>query len=81
MPLPGTGVYQGENAANDICQVQVQVVSPDGRSRLGQILPPDEGAVTTNSLGVLVPPPDCGCEIAQAPTEYDYAPAPTIALR
>ena len=77
-PLPGTGVYQGENAANDLCQVQVQVASPDGRSRLGRILPPDEGPVAINSLGVLVPPDGCGCEIAQGPTEYDYAPAPII---
>jgi Pro-kumamolisin, activation domain/IPT/TIG domain len=77
-PLPTTGVYQGENAANDICQVQVQVANPHGQSRLGQILPPDEGPVTLNSLGVLVPPANCGCEIAQAPTEYDYVSAPTI---
>ena len=77
-PLPGAGIYQGEDAANDICQMQVQVVSAAGKSRLGQILPPDEGAVTTDSLGVLVPPAGCGCEIAQGPTEYDYAPAPTI---
>jgi hypothetical protein len=77
-PLPGAGVYQGETAANDLCQVQVQVTSAGGRSRLGRILPPDEGPVTTDSLGVLVPPAGCGCEIAQAPTEYDYAPAPTI---
>ena len=77
-PLPATGVYQGETAANDICQVQVQVASPDGKSSLGQILPPDEGPVTLNSLGVLVPPAGCGCEIMQAPTEYDYVPAPTI---
>jgi len=77
-PLPATGVYEGENAANDICQVQVQVATPDGKSSLGQILPPDEGPVTLNALGVLVPPDGCGCEIAQSPTEYDYVPAPTI---
>ncbi len=47
-------------------------------SAAGQILPPAEGPVTVNSLGVLVAPPGCGCEIAQAPTEYDYVPAPTI---
>ncbi|HTX82241.1 MAG TPA: IPT/TIG domain-containing protein [Streptosporangiaceae bacterium] len=77
-PLPATAVYFGENAANDICQVQVQVGNSAGRSSLGQILPPDEGAVALNSLGVLVPPANCGCEIAQSPTEYDYVPAPTI---
>jgi hypothetical protein len=77
-PLPATGVYAGENAANDICQVQVQVANAHGKSSLGQILPPDEGPVTLNTLGVLVPAANCGCEIAQAPTEYDYAPTPTI---
>jgi hypothetical protein len=76
--LPGTGVYKGENAANDICQVQVQVANPHGKSLLGRILPPDEGPVRLDSLGVLVPPVGCGCEIAQAPTEYDYLPVPTI---
>ena len=77
-PLPTTGVYAGENAANDICQVQVQVTNSRGQSSLGQILPPDEGPFAVNSLGVLVPPAGCGCEIAQAPTEYDYVPPPTI---
>ena len=77
-PLPATGDYAGETATNDICQVQVQVGNSNGKSSLGQILPPDEGPVTINSLGVLVPPAGCGCEIAQAPTEYDYVPAPTI---
>jgi hypothetical protein len=77
-PLPATGVYAGETAANDICQVQVRVGNSDLTSRASPILPPDEGQVTLNSLGVLVPPAGCGCEIEQAPTEYDYVPAPTI---
>jgi hypothetical protein len=77
-PLPTTGVYRGENAANDICQVQVRVSNPHGTSATGRILPPDEGAVVVNSLGVLVAPPGCGCETMQAPTEFDYAPKPSI---
>jgi hypothetical protein len=77
-PLPATGVYAGETAANDICQVQVRVGNSNLTSRASQILPPDEGQVTLNSLGVLVPPAGCGCEIEQAPTEYDYVPAPTV---
>jgi pro-kumamolisin-like protein/IPT/TIG domain-containing protein len=77
-PLPATGVYAGENAANDICQVQVRVFNSHGGSPIAAIKPPDEGAITLNSLGVLVPPAGCGCEIQQAPTEYDYAPTPTI---
>ena len=77
-PLPASGDYAGEHAANDICQVQVRVFNSHGGSPVGTIKPPDEGAITLNSLDVLVPPPGCGCEIQQGPTEYDYAPTPTI---
>ena len=77
-PLPATGVYRGKNATNDICQVQVRVSNPHGTSATGRIRPPDEGAVVVNSLGVLVAPPGCGCETMQAPTEFDYAPKPSI---
>ncbi len=77
-PLPDTGVWKGENAANDICQVQVRVANAHGASATGRILPPAEGTVVVNSLGVLVAPPGCKCETAQAPTEYDYLPAPSV---
>jgi Pro-kumamolisin, activation domain/IPT/TIG domain len=77
-PLPTTGAYAGENAANDICQVQVQVTNSHGTSATGRILPPAEGAVDVNSLGALVPPVGCNCETMQAPTEYDYVPAPAV---
>jgi hypothetical protein len=29
-------------------------------------------------MAAQLPPPGCGCELQQAPTEYDYLPAPTI---
>jgi hypothetical protein len=77
-PLPSSGVFIGENAANDICQVQVRVANSRGTSATGRILPPAEGAVVVNSLGVLVAPPGCKCETAQAPTEFDYLPAPSL---
>jgi hypothetical protein len=77
-PLPGTGAYAGEDATNDVCQVQVQVTNSDGTSAAGRIRPPAEGAVDVNSLGVLVPPAGCNCETMQAPTEYDYVPAPAV---
>ena len=77
-PLPSTGVYRGENATNDICQVQVRVWGPHGASATGRILPPIEGLIEVDNLGVLVPPPGCGCEIELAPTEYDYLPAPRV---
>jgi hypothetical protein len=77
-PLPRTGVFAGENAANDICQVQVRVANARGTSATGPILPPAEGPVVVNSLGVLVAPAGCHCETEQAPTEFDYVPAPSI---
>jgi hypothetical protein len=77
-PLASGGVYSGEDARNDICQVQVRVSNSHGSSAVGRILPPLEGAIVLDAMGVLVAPPGCGCETAPAPTEYDYAPAPSI---
>ncbi|HET9093211.1 MAG TPA: protease pro-enzyme activation domain-containing protein [Acidimicrobiales bacterium] len=66
----------GENASNDICQVQVTVTDANGTSATSTILPPYEGTISFNSMGVLPPVP--GAEEAPAPTEYDYVPTPTI---
>jgi len=77
--LPSGGVYAGEGAGNDICQAQVVVRGPDGPSAAGKILPPLEGAPTYEQDGAVIAPPGCRCEVYPAPTEYDYAPAPTIA--
>jgi hypothetical protein len=77
-PLPTTGVFKGENARNDVCQVQVRVADHQGTSAGGRTLPPAEGAVIVNSLGDLVAPRGCHCETMQAPTEFDYLPAPSV---
>ncbi|HTD09962.1 MAG TPA: protease pro-enzyme activation domain-containing protein [Solirubrobacteraceae bacterium] len=77
-PLPKTGVYAGESAGNDICQVQVVVHGPSGASATGKILAPLEGAPTAEQDGALEAPPGCGCEVYPAATEFDYAPAPEI---
>ena len=37
-------MYKGENASNDICQVQVVVTNAHGASAPSTILPPYEGA-------------------------------------
>ena len=76
--LPHTGVYKGENATNDICQVQVRVAGRAGSSATGRIRPPLEGAIKLNHFGDLVAPAHCGCEIAPAVTEFDYLPKPKI---
>jgi hypothetical protein len=77
-PLPNTGVYEGENGGNDICQVQVVVHNSSGASANGKILTPLEGSPTAEQDGALIAPPGCGCEVYPAPTEFDYAPSPQI---
>jgi hypothetical protein len=77
-PLPKTGIYAGENATNDICQVQVTVANSHGVSAEGHILPPYEGTVSIDNLGVVVTPPGCLCEIEPVPSEFDYLPAPRV---
>jgi hypothetical protein len=77
-PLPSTGVYAGENATNDICQVEVVVHGAGGASATGPILPPFEGAPTFEQDGAPLAPPGCACEVYPTPTEFDYAPPPTI---
>jgi hypothetical protein len=77
-PLPATGVYAGESATNDICQVQVVVHRSGGSSATAQILPPFEGSLAFEQDGALDAPPGCGCEVYPATSEFDYAPAPEI---
>ncbi len=77
-PLPDSGVYAGESASNDICQVPVLVHGPGGASAAAPILPPLEGAAAFEQNGAIEAPPGCGCEVYPTPSEYDYAPAPTI---
>ncbi len=77
-PLPTGGVYAGENASNDVCQVQVVVAGASGASTTAHILPPFEGAPEFEQDGALEAPAGCGCEIYPAVTEYDYVPAPTV---
>lgn len=78
-PLPSSGVYAGESAADDVCQAQVVVHGPKGASAASTILPPFEGAPSFEQDGALKAPAGCGCEVFPAVTEYDYAPAPSIA--
>ena len=50
-PLPHTGVYKGENARNDVCQVQVRVYTRGGVSAQTTIRPPLEGALSAERDG------------------------------
>jgi hypothetical protein len=78
-PLPKGGVYEGEGPANDICQTQVVVHEGSAVSATASIRPPLEGDTAVEEPdGALVAPNGCGCEVFPPPTEYDYAPAPTI---
>ena len=62
--------------ATDICQVQVVVTNANGSSATDTILPPYEGSIVFNTMGVVSP--TAGTEVMPAPTEYDYVPVPTI---
>ena len=75
-PLPTTGVYAGENASNDICQVEVVVQNANGSSPTSTIQPPYEGAISFDAMGAEEAP--AGYELTPAPTEYDYMPTPAI---
>ncbi len=68
--------YPAINPTNDLCQVQVVVTNSAGSSATDPILPPYEGAISFNLMGVLSP--TTGTEIMPAPTEYDYVPPPSI---
>ncbi len=69
----------GQSPATDICQTQVRVTGPHGTSATGTILPPLEGTLPqTGPLGVFGAPAGCGCEVDQAPTEFDYVPEPKV---
>ena len=71
---PSTGAVV--DPANDICQVQVVVTNSNGSSATDPILPPYEGSIAFNAMGVVAPV--SGTEVMPAPTEYDYVPVPTI---
>jgi hypothetical protein len=72
----GSSYGNGENATNDVCQVQVVVTNSHGSSKKASILPLYEGDATYNALGII--PVPAGEEAAPRPTEYDYFPTPTI---
>jgi hypothetical protein len=72
----GSSFDPSENAANDICQTQVEVTTPDGTSTDSPILPLYEGAFTIAADGVI--PAPAGQESAPVATEYDYVPTPAI---
>ncbi len=58
------------------CQVEVVVKGRAGSSEVSSILPAYTGPAADNGEGIIVPAP--GTEIVAAPSEYDYAPRPTV---
>jgi hypothetical protein len=62
----------------DVCQVEVTATTAGRTSGTATIEPPYEGPLNFDSMGGEVLPPDCGCEDEPQPTEFDYAPAPTV---
>ncbi len=66
------------NKTSDICQTEVVVSNSSGSSKQYTILPSYEGASSFNANGVVPAPAGCNCEVAPAPSEYDYVPPPHI---
>jgi hypothetical protein len=65
-------------AAQGLCAVAVTVTTPSGTSSGPPILPAYQGPIVFSPNGAYTAPAGCGCEIAPAPQEYDYAAAPVI---
>jgi len=78
VPPAQTGSTTCANDTAGVCQVQVVVSNAKGPSATEPILPALSGPLTFGTSGALVVPPGCGCEIVPVPSEYDYAPLPTI---
>ena len=76
--VPSDATATCANDTPGVCQVQVVVSNGNGASATSTIYPAYEGAITFGADGAFVPPAGCGCEVIQAPTEYDYAPVPTV---
>ncbi len=76
--VPSDAAATCANDTQGICQVQVVVSNVAGASATSPIYPAYEGAITFGANGAFVAPAGCGCEVIQAPTEYDYAPVPTV---
>lgn len=68
-----TCAYPGDTS---VCQVQVQVTTATGTSAESTIEPAYTGTIEIEPSGVLAFTP--GTEVVPAPTEYDYAPTPTV---
>jgi hypothetical protein len=66
------------SAAQGLCAVAVTVTTSSGKSSGPPILPAYQGPVVFSPNGAYATPAGCRCEIAPAPEEYDYAPAPVI---
>jgi hypothetical protein len=78
VPPAQTGSTTCATDTAGICQVQVIVSNANGPSAAGPILPALSGPIVFSGSFAVVVPPDCGCEVVPGPTEYDYAPLPTI---
>jgi Pro-kumamolisin, activation domain/IPT/TIG domain len=55
-----------------LCQTQVQVTGPGGKSPTVTAKKPFTGILNLNNLGQIVVPKTCGCEAYPTITEYDY---------
>ena len=75
-PPLGGGTTCAHPSDPSVCQVDVVVTTSTGSSAASDILPAYSGPFQFQPSGLLVAP--AGTETVPAPTEFDYAPAPTI---
>lgn len=75
-PSLGGGTTCAHPSDPSVCQVEVVVTTSTGSSAASDILPAYSGLFQFQPSGLLVAP--AGTETVPAPTEFDYAPAPTI---
>ncbi len=76
--VPASDGNCATSAAQGVCAVAVTVTTPSGASSGPPILPAYQGPVVFSPNGAYTAPAGCGCEVAPAPQEYDYAAAPVI---
>ena len=73
-----TGCATRVDPVSDVCQTEVVIRTSGGSSAPAPILPPYQGTIAWDAFGGVVAPSGCGCEVAPAPTEYDYLAVPRI---
>jgi hypothetical protein len=77
-PVDDGAAGQPLDPLTDVCQVAVTVTESTGTSSTSAIHAPYEGPITFDGMGAEIVPSGCACEVEPQPSEFDYAPVPTV---